>query len=400
MKKSLNTKILFLTVATILLFALCSCCCLSDSDYDDTVNPGGLQDGSQQYEDPSASDPITVTTTANDTDEYGLAGSYTMLKSKEYAIGEAVELTATVNEGYNFEGWYIVEKTGSGYYQQTNLVLLSKNTNYTYTMQDKSVTIAAIFSSYTITTASSTNTGGAAGSFTRLNNKKVSDGEMVELTATVNDGYNFEGWYIDGVCVSRNLTYNYTMEKENANIEVRYSCYQLSTVGYAKDASGNTEAGFNAGTYTQYSSENISVGKTVTLIATVNDGYNFAGWYIDGTCVGTELEYTYTMGKENVTIVAEYSYYTLTTTAKWSLESGPYEASIWELDSPSIYVSPIYSNQKFSVGTSITIKANEVGNYTFYGWFTGSFTLLSQNKEYTFTMPEDDVNIYAVYLEK
>ncbi len=402
MKKTLILKILVSSVIFVLMSTLCSCGLLlgglfdASDYYDDTTN----YDNTTNYGDESATPIVnTVTTTANDTDEYGLAGSYTMLKSKEYQVGDTVTLTATVNEGYNFEGWYILEKVGSGYYEQTNMVLLSDKADCTYTMQDKSVTIAAIFRSYTITTASSTNTGGSAGSFTRLNNKKVSEGKTVELTATVNDGYNFEGWYIDGVCISRNLNYTYTMEKENAEIEVRYSCYQLSTIGYAVNASGTSEAGFNAGTYTQHSNTKLSTGKTVTLTATVNDGYNFVGWYINGACVETDLEYTYTTEKEDVTIVAKYSYYLLTTTAKWGYGPTPSKFSVWEFSSPSIYISPIYNSQKVSVGSSVTVTSNEVGEYTFYGWYTDGFTLLSQDKEYTFTMTADDINIYAVYVE-
>lgn len=403
MKKTLIAKTLLLSVIATLMIALCSCGLLfgglfDDSDdnyndyYNDTTDYGnGYYDDTPNYEDESnVPDPVTVTTTANDTDEYGLAGSYTMLKSKEYNVGDAVDLSATVNEGYNFEGWYIVEKTGYGYYEQTNLVLLSEQTNYTYTMQDKSVTIAAIFSSYTITTASSTNTGGAAGSFTRLNNKKVSNGETVELTATVNDGYNFEGWYIDGVCVSRNLTYNYTMEKENANIEARYSCYQLSTVGYAKNANGDTEAGFHAGTYTQYSNKNLSAGEIVTLTATVNDGYNFEGWYIDGNCVSTDFTYTHTMEKNNVIVEAVYSYYVFKTTA--AIRFSYFDV----FSEQSLYIYPIYDSKKISIGNTITVTANNVEGYTFYAWMVGDAVLTHENI-LTYTMPAEDIHVYAAY---
>ena len=137
MKKSLLLKVLFLSVVIILMLSLCSCGMLFDSifnndEYDDNLT----NNGNNQYDNTPDSDSVTITTTANDTDDYGLAGSYTMLNSKSCSVGEAVELTATVNDGYNFEGWYVVEKSGSGYYEQTNLVLLSNQTNFTYTMQN------------------------------------------------------------------------------------------------------------------------------------------------------------------------------------------------------------------------------------------------------------------------
>ena len=396
MKKSLLLKVLFLSVVIILMLSLCSCGMLFDSIFNnDEYNDNLTNNGNNHYDNMPDSDSVTITTTANDTDDYGLAGSYTMLNSKSCSVGEAVELTATVNDGYNFEGWYVVEKSGSGYYEQTNLVLLSNQTNFTYTMQNKSVTISAIFSSYTITTASSTNTGGAAGSFTRLNNKKVSDGETIKLTATVNDGYNFEGWYIGNVCVSRNPTYNYTMKKENVNIEAKYSCYTLSTIGYAKDANGKTEAGFNAGTYTKYSNENLSVGKTVKLKATVNDGYNFMGWYVNGNCVSTNKEFTYTMGKENVQITALYSYYTITTSTLYKMSGIHYN-----LKNPAYYISPVYNDQKISVGTNVTLIAKEVEGYTFDSWINDNHILVSHDMEYSFTMQESNRELYALYILK
>ena len=264
-------------------------------------------------------------------------------------------------------------------------------------MQNKSVTIAAIFSSYTLTTMSSTNTGGAAGSFTRYNAKKVSEGEAVVLTATVNNGYNFEGWYIDDICVSRNLTYTYTMEKENTEIEVRYSCYTLSTVGYAVNADGKTEAGFNAGTYTQHSNTKLSVGETVTLTATVNDGYNFVGWYVNDNCVETELEYTYTMEKSHVTIKAIYSYYVLDTCAKkcgWEGDSYDHD----EFSNSSLYISPVYDNAKVSIGESITVTAYDIEGYTFISWRTFEAEM-TREMTYSFTMPAGDFILYAFYLE-
>ncbi len=429
MKKTFVVKILLAVVIATLILTLSSCDFLFDglsdsndglndettkhetpkdtTDYEspkDTTNyDNGLYDDTQDDENESQiSTIVTITTTANDTDNYGLAGSYTMLKSKQYRVGDKAELTATVNEGYNFEGWYIVEKTGSGYYEQTKLTLLSDNASYTYTVQNKDITIAAIFSYYTVTTTSSTNTGGAAGSFTRLNDKKISNGEAVALTASVNDGYNFEGWYVDGICVSRDLTYTYTMVKENINFEARYSCYYLSTVGYAKDADGNTEAGFNAGTYTKYSSENLSAGETVTLTATVNDGYNFVGWFINGNCVETDLEYTHTMEKSSVTIEAVYNYYVLSTSAKYTWDS--YKDSVGantsvhsDFSSPSMHISPIYESQKISIGTSITVEAQDIEGYTFYAWRTID-SILCPNKTYTFNMSSNDLGLYALYI--
>lgn len=333
-------------------------------------------------------------TTNSSTDDYGLAGTYTMLNAKKFKVGDKVQLSATANKGYNFEGWYI------------NSTLLSRELNYAYTMQSKNVTVTAKFSSYTVNTKSSTNTSGAAGTYTTLYNQRVSEGETVELKATVNEGYNFEGWYAGNICVSRDLTYNHTMEKENVIFEARYSCYRLTTVGVAVNSYGNVDAAFNGGTYTKYSNENVSAGQTVTLTATVNDGYNFVGWYVEETCVSTNLEYTFTMEKSDVTVQAVYIYYRLTTTAanaydwnKDQTESYDYGvlANFGEFSSPAIYISPVYKDQKISVGASITVEAKDIEGYTFYAWRTNS-SILCQDKTYTFAMPAGDICLFALYV--
>lgn len=411
-------------------------------------------------------------TTQCSTDDYGLAGTYTMLNSKAYNIGDKVELSATVNDGYNFEGWYVVKTTNLGYYETTELVLLSNNTSYTYTMQNKDITFTPVFSSYTITTTSTGNTGGAAGTytvlnkkvsegqkvtltatvndgynfegwfvndirvsnslvyeytmekkdvefearyssytittssntnlsgaagtFTTMNNKKVSNGTTVELTATVNEGYNFEGWYIEDVCVNNNLKYTLTMEKKNIDIEAKFSYYHVSTVAYAKNSNGETETGFHAGTYTTLSKHNVSIGENITLKATVNDGYNFAGWYINDTCVSTELEYTYTMDRRNVTIAAVYVYYTLTTTVEYG-SLGPGFSTDDLSTSAGQYISPVYTNQKISVGTEISLTANEITGWKFIGWMNADGGVLSYDKSFTYKMQAGDIRAIALY---
>ena len=342
-------------------------------------NPGGT--GGLDFE-----GNYTVTTVSN-TDDYGLAGTYTMLNAKGFEVGATVDLAVTVNAGYNFEGWYIDD------------TLLSKDAAYSYTMQSESVTINAVFSSYTVTTRSTSNVSGAAGTFTALTDKKVSAGETVALVATVNDGYNFEGWFVGDICVSRSLTYNHVMEKKNATFEARFSCYRITTVGAAYNADGYKAAGFSAGTYTQYSNTNLSAGKTVTLTATVNDGYNFIGWYIDDSCVSTALEYTLTMEKKDVTVEARYKYYQLTTDARhcwYSYVDSP--SAHDKFDSPALHISPVYNDLKVSAGTSITVEATDIAGYTFVAWRTED-AVLCQDKTYTFTMPEGDLYLYALYSE-
>lgn len=339
---------------------------------------------------PDSVDGTAYISTVSDTDQYGLAGNYTMLYNKKVEAGESVALTATVNNGYNFEGWYIND----------NCISTEKEYNYVSTSQ--SVEIEARFSAYVVNTSTEGNVANVAGTYTNLYQKKVSDGENVNLTATVNEGYNFEGWYINNVCVSRALNYTYVMEKSNVDICAKYSRYSLTVLGTAYNDDGDTDETFAAGTYTRYTNQEFSAGTEITLTATVNEGYNFEGWYIGKNCVSTSLEYTFTMEKSNITIEAVYRYYVLTTSAKYThsgfKDSYGSNTSVYSDFSPSsMYISPVYENKKISIGTSITVEAKDIDGYTFYAWRTID-AILCKNKTYTFTMTSGDLELYALYV--
>ncbi len=217
--------------------------------------------------------------------EYNQAGTFTEKHEEKISVGDTVTLTATVNKGYNFDGWF---REGN---------CLSENLTYTFEMKAESIEIEARYSSYILNVTSGSDEYGLAGTYTKIENVKTSIGEKVTLSATVNEGYNFEGWYRDGICLSKDLTYIFEMTAEDAYIDVEYSFYTL-TVDSWSDEYGV------AGTYTKKEEEKISVGETVTLTATVNQGYVFDGWFRDGICLSKDLTYTFEMEDENIYIDA------------------------------------------------------------------------------------------------
>lgn len=326
------------------------------------------------------------------TDDEGAAGTYTAKSNEKIIPGTKVELSATVNEGYNFEGWYNDER------------LVSTALTFTYEMPYSDTYLEARYSSYTVSTSSENNVANVAGTYTSLYNKMVVAGDTVELTATVNEGYTFEGWYIDDTCVSKSLNYSYVMEKKNVEIVAVFNSYTVNTIGISYNASWEADGTFTAGTYTNMSNKNVSAGESVTLTATVNEGYNFVGWFINDTCVETALEYTFTMGKSDVEIEARYIYYRLTITAKYSRyydytvkPSTDWET--YEFSSPELYISAAQWDVKTLPGTSVTVTATEIEGYTFVGWRTWD-SIMSHDMTYTFTMPADDHTIYAIYHAK
>ena len=316
------------------------------------------------------------------TDDNGAAGTYTSMSNKKVVPDTAVELTATVNEGYTFEGWFIDNRC------------VSNSLTYSYKMTDSNKTVEARYSSYTVNTSSRNNVANVAGTYTNLYNKKVAVGDTVTLVATVNEGYNFEGWYIDDVCVSRSLIYTYTMERRSVEICAKYTNYTVNSLGVAVNAKGEVAGEFAAGTYTKYTYDPISAGTTVTLIATVNDGYNFVGWYVDDACVSTSLEYTFTMGKADVEIEARYIYYVLNT---WAEHYSTIGLNGWrEFDNSELCISSVYRSKPTSIGEEITVTAFDVEGHIFAGWYVGD-TVVCQDKTYTFIMPAGNVDLRAHY---
>ena len=308
-------------------------------------------------------------TTYSLTDEYGNAGTYTEINAL-YEKGSAVELEATVNPGYNFVGWFIGD------------TCVSEDLKYAFTVKQSNVQIEARYDYFTVFTTSYTDDYEKAGTYTELKNKKISVGETVTLEATVNSGYNFEGWFIDYICVSEDLSYSFVMKEKNMELEARWSYYTVSVDSYTDD-------GGAAGTFTAKSDEKVSAGETVTLTATVNDGYNFEGWYVDDTCVSEDLTYSFVMKKEDAEVEAKFSCYSVTTYSDTALEGT--RGTYTQLD-----------EKKVSAGKTVTLIAEAAQGCNFEGWYVyGIFddywrhVCVSEDAEYTFEMGKENVELEA-----
>ena len=312
------------------------------------------------------------------TDEQGTAGTFTRKTDEKISIGETVTLTATVNKGFNFEGWYVDgNHIGSDF-------------EYNFIMKDENVDIEAVYSYYSITVESWSDEQGMAGTYPKKDNERISAGETVTLTATVADGYNFEGWYIDGVCVCSKLTYQFVMEKANKTISAEYSYYTITSNGYlSKWGYGNLED--VQGTYTKYDYKKVSIGDKVVFVATAGDGYTFEGWYLNDVCVCKDLEYTYTMEKRNVEIVALYTYYTVSTEVSY------YHDGWTDYDIDDIVGTfTKYDEKKIRVGDIVTLTANVKAGYRFLGWQHNG-TTVSEDLSYSFVMGREDETYVALF---
>jgi hypothetical protein len=131
----------------------------------------------------------TINVSANPSNGGTVSGSGT------YTYGQSCTVVATANTGFTFTNW-----TENG-----NLV--STNTNYTFTVTGNRNLVANFSTNaHTITAIAEPSDGGTirgAGNYEY--------GASCTLTATANEGYNFVEWTKDGVQVSTDASYTFTV---------------------------------------------------------------------------------------------------------------------------------------------------------------------------------------------
>ncbi|MGN0767772.1 MAG: InlB B-repeat-containing protein, partial [Christensenellales bacterium] len=189
-------------------------------------------------------------------------------------------------------------------------------------------------------------------------------GDEVSVTALNNPGYVFNGWYYEGTKVCGESTYTFSMPAGDVTYIAKWiEC----PVTLEKNIS---EAGSVGGL------DGAAIGEETTIIATTNNGYTFIGWYDGETKVSDEesLTYTFIMTDEKKTYTAKWTYYTLTTETNMP-EAGAYTQK---------------TEEKITVGESVTLTAVPYAGYTFIGWYDGE-TKVSDGTSltYTFNMPAE-----------
>jgi len=125
------------------------------------------------------------------------------------------------------------------------------------------------------------------------------------------DGYDFLYWTKNGVQYSTSTSFNYTVEPENVNFVAVYQynpsspSEPVSNYAYRLylDCTPNDACSFNrtSGTKTEKDT-------WVSVSATANEGFEFLGWYENGTQVSSESSFSYQMKGQDCWLVARFSY--------------------------------------------------------------------------------------------
>jgi len=287
-------------------------------------------------------------------------GSVTGAGSYDYAT--PVSISAAAENGYTFSGWY------------SGTTLISSANPYSFTMPYTDLNYVAKFNtnSYKLSLTYDSSKGYVSGT------GAYSYGSSVTISATAKSGYSFSGWYDGETLVSSSGSYSFSMPYNDLAYEARFSVNNygivLSSSEVATTPVGTCEVS-GAGTY--------AYGSSVTIVATPASGYGFLGWYDGNTLISSSASYSFSMPYKSLSFVAKYSKI--------------YHLSVSSYDEAKGTVS---GSGDFAYTSSVTAVASPIGNLTGVTWYDDSFNPVSSKAQYSFTMPESDVNLSADFVSQ
>ena len=274
----------------------------------------------------------TISVSANPSNGGSVAGG------GAYHYGDNCTVIATPANGYTFLRW-----TENG-----NQV--STNATYTFTVTGNRTLVAQFQQqSYTITaTANPTNGGTVTGGGT------FNYGQSCTLTATPATGYTFVRWTKNGMQVSTNATYTFTVT-ESAAYVAQFSVQSFTVSVSANPTDGGTLTG--GGTF--------NYGQNCTVTATANTGYNFVNWTEGGNVVSTNTHYTFPV-TSNRTLVANFTLQTFQITATVDPAEG----------------GTATGSGTYNYGDEVTITVETNEDWAFQNW-TENSAVVAEEKTFT-----------------
>ena len=283
-----------------------------------------------------------------------------------FHYGDMCTLTAIPAPGFYFVGW------------EENGVMVSTENPWTFEVTGPAyyTPIFMEYNTYQITVVANPNAGGTVDGGGIFH-----ENDVITLTATVNEGYTFINWTLNGEEVSTDLSFDITVT-ENATYVANYVQQVFYVTVIETPAEGGDVYGIIPGGYYLY-------GHTCVLQALPNPGYSFDHWAKDGVTVTTDAYYTFDVYANTVmTAYFNHDQYTITAVAD-----------------PVAGGTATVSNSNPYFGQSCTLTATANTGYTFVNW-TKDGEQVATTASYTFTVEESanfvahfSQNIYTIELQ-
>lgn len=125
------------------------------------------------------------------------------------AKGEMATVTATPKYGYEFIGWFVVD----------NPTPISTDTVYTFTVNDN-VELIAEFEKLAVISINSKGNGSVSFENSTETTMIVKPNTPVTIVACPEEGFAFQGWYVDGKSVSTDANYTFIVSEDIALVAI------------------------------------------------------------------------------------------------------------------------------------------------------------------------------------
>ena len=293
--------------------------------------------------------------------------------SQVIQYGEEVVLKAMPYYGYHLVNWTTVDPVTD------SIIELSTDTVFSFTM-DANHILTSLYpvggdiefianfdiDSYEVTATANPEEGGTIVN----NNSPYEYYTPCSLTARANEGYHFVNWTEDGVGITVDTTYSFTVV-EARNLVANFELNSYTITADVNPDEGGTVTG-NNGTYNHFD--------TCQLTATPNEGYHFVNWTENGEEVATDSIYSFEVTGAHA-LVANF-------------EKNSYEIAV-ELDLAE--GGEVGGAGNYLHGDPCELTAYAMEGYTFDGWSEDG-EIISTDSVYSFTVtgPRNLVALFSL----
>lgn len=264
-----------------------------------------------------------------------------------YDSGKQAQLTAFVDEGFRFDGWYEADSLFSKLPSVEVLAAADRTFEARFVEQINVALSVNIENGATVS---------GAGAFDK--------GTTASVTAKVAQGFTFENWTLNNAVVSTETTYAFVLESAVELVANVAEIPQYTVEAVSVPAQGGAITG--AGKFYQDSS--------VALTAIENQGYKFINWTENGVEVSTDKTIEFAAA-QNRSLVANFE----------SLFVG-YTISLEKIGEGTVSGTGL-----FEANSTVTVTATAADKYTFSGWADLNSTIFSSNPSLSFTITSDTV---------
>lgn len=176
---------------------------------------------------------------------------------------------------------------------------------------------------------------------------KFEKNAALTLTATPNAGYSFSGWFKSSDKVLDDAEYSFTMPESNLTLVAKFTVNSYAFSYSSIDAEkGTVSCDIASGTDVNYK-------QGVTITATSNVGYDFAGWSDGREIVSTDAEYSFYMPAS--ALVLEAQFIAQKRTVNFYVDSAIYQTEEVDYNTPA---------------PTADVIPDEKAGYEFNNWFT------------------------------